>query len=118
MDFAPSTPYSELTGFYTLFLKEWLRFWKVSVQTVLAPVLTAGGTLNYTENQAATAIDTTITLTDDATTLVGATVTISTNCAAGEDVLDQTFEAGMVQPITIAQGRDERRNDSHDRGIG
>jgi ABC-2 type transport system permease protein len=30
-----------MTGFYTLFYKEWLRFWKVSVQTVLAPVLTS-----------------------------------------------------------------------------
>ncbi len=30
-----------MAGFYTLFLKEWLRFWKVSVQTVLAPMLTA-----------------------------------------------------------------------------
>ncbi|MGH8623612.1 MAG: ABC transporter permease [Burkholderiales bacterium] len=30
-----------MTGFYTLFRKEWLRFWKVSVQTVLAPVLSA-----------------------------------------------------------------------------
>ena len=30
-----------LTGFYTLFYKELLRFWKVSFQTVLAPVLTA-----------------------------------------------------------------------------
>ena len=30
-----------LAGFYTLFYKEWLRFWKVMVQTVLAPVLTA-----------------------------------------------------------------------------
>ena len=30
-----------LHGFYTLFQKEWLRFWKVSVQTILAPVLTA-----------------------------------------------------------------------------
>lgn len=30
-----------MTGFYTLFLKEWMRFWKVAVQTVLAPVLTA-----------------------------------------------------------------------------
>ena len=30
-----------MTGFLTLFYKEWLRFWKVSVQTVLAPVLTA-----------------------------------------------------------------------------
>ncbi|MGZ5122797.1 MAG: ABC transporter permease [Burkholderiales bacterium] len=29
------------TGFYTLFYKEWLRFCKVSVQTILAPVLTA-----------------------------------------------------------------------------
>ena len=33
--------YSPLIGFYTLFYKEWLRFWKVSVQTVLAPVVTA-----------------------------------------------------------------------------
>ena len=32
---------SPLTGFYTLFHKEWLRFWKVKVQTLLAPVLTA-----------------------------------------------------------------------------
>ena len=30
-----------MTGFLTLFYKEWLRFWKVSVQTILAPVLTA-----------------------------------------------------------------------------
>ena len=34
-------PSSPLTGFFTLFRKEWLRFWRVSVQTVLAPVLTA-----------------------------------------------------------------------------
>ena len=30
-----------MTGFWTLFRKEWLRFWKVNVQTILAPVLTA-----------------------------------------------------------------------------
>jgi len=30
-----------MTGFYTLFYKELLRFWKVSFQTVMAPVLTA-----------------------------------------------------------------------------
>lgn len=30
-----------MTGFYTLFYKEVLRFWKVSFQTVAAPVLTA-----------------------------------------------------------------------------
>ena len=34
-------PASRIWGFYTLFRKEWLRFWKVSVQTILAPVLTA-----------------------------------------------------------------------------
>lgn len=39
---SPLTPHaSALAGFPTLFYKEWLRFWKVSVQTVLAPVLTA-----------------------------------------------------------------------------
>jgi ABC-2 type transport system permease protein len=32
---------SPLTGFYTLFYKEWLRFWKVKIQTIAAPVLTA-----------------------------------------------------------------------------
>ena len=37
----PTPDASRLTGFYTLFRKEWLRFWKVKVQTVLAPVLTA-----------------------------------------------------------------------------
>lgn len=30
-----------MTGFYTLFYKEVLRFWKVGLQTVLAPVITA-----------------------------------------------------------------------------
>jgi len=29
------------SGFRMLFYKEWMRFWKVSVQTVLAPLLTA-----------------------------------------------------------------------------
>jgi ABC-2 type transport system permease protein len=37
----PFPAYRPLHGFYTLFYKEWLRFWKVSVQTILAPVLTA-----------------------------------------------------------------------------
>ncbi|PZP05857.1 MAG: metal-dependent hydrolase [Sphingomonas hengshuiensis] len=36
-----SGEFSSWCGFCTLFYKEWLRFWKVSVQTVLAPVLTA-----------------------------------------------------------------------------
>src|SRR5690606_31842132 len=29
------------TGFRTLFYKEWVRFWKVGVQTMAAPLLTA-----------------------------------------------------------------------------
>lgn len=33
--------YSPLQGFYTLFYKELLRFWKVSFQTISAPILTA-----------------------------------------------------------------------------
>ena len=32
--------YRSSYGFYTLFRKEWLRFWKVKVQTILAPMLT------------------------------------------------------------------------------
>jgi ABC-2 type transport system permease protein len=35
------TSYQPLHGFYTLFYKEWLRFWRVSMQTILAPVLSA-----------------------------------------------------------------------------
>ena len=42
MNTIPTTHHpSPITGFYTLFYKEWLRFWKVRVQTILAPVLTA-----------------------------------------------------------------------------
>lgn len=33
--------YSSFQGFYTLFYKELLRFWKVSFQTISAPILTA-----------------------------------------------------------------------------
>src|SRR5213078_599103 len=52
-----------------------------------APVVTAGGTLSYTENDAATAIDTTVTVSDaDTANLVGATVQISSNYANGQDI--------------------------------
>jgi len=38
----PAIPHSSpVTGFWTLYRKEWLRFWRVSVQTILAPILTA-----------------------------------------------------------------------------
>lgn len=38
---APATANRMPSGLRMLFCKEWLRFWKVSVQTVLAPLLTA-----------------------------------------------------------------------------
>src|SRR5205823_3799301 len=54
-----------------------------------APVVTtSAGALAYTENQAATAVDPALTVTDaDSANLVGATVTISGNFASGQDVL-------------------------------
>jgi hypothetical protein len=54
-----------------------------------APVTTAGGTLNYTENQAATVIDSGVTATDvDNANLASATVAITGGFATGQDVLD------------------------------
>ena len=56
-----------------------------------APVLATGSVLAYTENQAATAINTVITSTDlDNATLASGTVSITTNFAAGQDVLGFT----------------------------
>ena len=53
-----------------------------------APVLTTGSTLAYTENQAATAIDTAITVADpDNATLVSGTVSITGGFATAEDTL-------------------------------
>jgi hypothetical protein len=53
-----------------------------------APTITAGGTLNYTEGDPATAIDTTITVNDvDSANLASATVQITGNYANGQDVL-------------------------------
>src|SRR5204863_209002 len=62
-----------------------------------APTLTAGGTLNYTENQAATAIDTTIAVTDpDSANLTGATVQITGNCSSAQDALSFTNQNGIT----------------------
>ena len=53
-----------------------------------APVLATGSTLAYTENGAAAAINSLITVTDpDNATLVSGTVSITTNFASGQDVL-------------------------------
>ncbi|MCK1293045.1 VCBS domain-containing protein [Bradyrhizobium sp. 30] len=71
-----------------------------------APVLNAnGGTLSYTENQAATAIDTVLTASDvDSTNLTGATVSITTNFASGQDVLGFTNQNGITGSYNAATG--------------
>jgi hypothetical protein len=56
-----------------------------------APVLTVGGTLNYTESQPAQPLNASLTVTDaDSANLTGATVSITTNFASGQDVLSFT----------------------------
>jgi len=53
-----------------------------------APVIVAGGTLAYTENDPATAIDNSLTITDsDDGTMVSATCQITNNYQNGEDIL-------------------------------
>ena len=70
-----------------------------------APVLTGGTTLAYTENQAATAIDTTITVTDaDSTNLASATVQITTNYVNGQDVLSYANALGITGSFNASTG--------------
>jgi len=65
-----------------------------------APVLANGSTLNYTENDAATAINTAITVTDvDNTTQASATVSITGNFASGQDVLAFTNDGSTMGNI-------------------
>ncbi|HEX6095152.1 MAG TPA: cadherin domain-containing protein [Thermoanaerobaculia bacterium] len=54
------------------------------------PVIVAGNTLNYTENDPATVIDGSLTVTDTDSPITGASVVISNNFAAGQDVLSFT----------------------------
>jgi len=66
-----------------------------------APVVSAGGTLNYPQGQAATVIDTTVTVTDmDSAVLIGATATITGNCNSGEDVLSFATQNGISGAYT------------------
>jgi hypothetical protein len=70
-----------------------------------APVTTAGGTLNYTENQAATAIDATVTVSDvDNTNLSSATVQLTTNYVNGQDILGFTTQNGITGVFSAATG--------------
>ena len=70
-----------------------------------APILTAGATLAYTENDPATAIDTTITVSDvDSANLSGATVTISAGFQAGADVLAVATQNGISGSYNAGTG--------------
>jgi VCBS repeat-containing protein len=65
-----------------------------------APVLTNGSTLAYTENNAATAINTAITVADvDNTTLTSATVKISNGYVSGQDVLSFVADSATMGNI-------------------
>ncbi len=69
------------------------------------PVVTAGHTLSYTENQAATAIDPAVTVTDsDSANLAHATVHITGNYVIGEDVLGFTNQNGITGSFDAATG--------------
>ena len=62
-----------------------------------APVVSAGGTLAYAENNAASAIDAGITLSDvDSATLIGATVSITSGFQASEDALIFVNQNGIT----------------------
>ena len=71
-----------------------------------APVLDArSGSLSYTEHQAATAIDTALTVSDvNSANLVSATVQITGNFVAGQDVLGFTNQNGIAGSYNAATG--------------
>ncbi|WP_440224335.1 beta strand repeat-containing protein [Dokdonella sp. MW10] len=70
-----------------------------------APVLTAGATLAYEEGDAATPVDTTVTVTDpDNTTLTGASVQLTANYVNGEDVLAFANTATITATFTAGTG--------------
>ena len=76
--------------------------------TLLAPAVTlTGGGLSYTENDPATVVDAGLAVADaDSTSLSGATVSIATGFAAGQDVLELTGTApsGIVSSYDAATG--------------
>ena len=70
-----------------------------------APVATSGATLDYTENDVASVVDSGITLSDvDDADLEGATVSISVNYQNGEDVLSFTDQNGISGSWDAASG--------------
>ncbi|ADB51030.1 hypothetical protein Cwoe_2611 [Conexibacter woesei DSM 14684] len=71
-----------------------------------APQIVSGATLAYTENDAATAIDPALALSDgDSATLASATVTIGTGHVVGEDVLAFVNTASITGSFNSSTGR-------------
>ncbi len=69
------------------------------------PAITAGGTLTFTEGNPATAIDTTITVSDaDDTNLESATVQITANYVNGQDILAMPVTAGITSSFNALTG--------------
>jgi hypothetical protein len=71
-----------------------------------APAVTSGATLDYSENQAATAIDAALGLTDlDGPSVQSATVTIGAGHVAGQDVLSAgTLPGGIAASFNALTG--------------
>ncbi|WP_440994704.1 beta strand repeat-containing protein, partial [Cysteiniphilum litorale] len=70
-----------------------------------APVVVAGGTLNYTENASASAIDVALTVNDaDDTNIESASVTISNNYVNGQDVLAFVNTANITGSFNATTG--------------
>lgn len=70
-----------------------------------APILTAGGTLDYTENDGSQVIDAHITLADiDSVTIDSATISISGNYASSEDNLSFSDHNGITGSWNASTG--------------
>ncbi len=84
-----------------------VRTFTVTVTAVNdAPAITAGGTLNFTEGNPATAIDTTITVTDvDNANIASATVQITGNYVNGQDVLGSCRSRSGISRVLRAGDR-------------
>jgi hypothetical protein len=74
---------------------------RLNVTFNVPPALANGSAFNYTENQAAAAINTAITVSDiDNATLANASVSITGNFAAGEDLLGFVNDGATMGNIT------------------
>ncbi len=68
-----------------------------------APTVASGGTLAYTENDPATALDPTLTVADIDSPIAGATVAMTTNHEGDEDVLALLgSHPGIVATVNLA----------------